>query len=53
MKILWRTFFKVVAKDDIGVPSVTDEGGLHILREVQQPEKVELVNRIIAANKQQ
>lgn len=53
MKILWRTLFKVVAKDDIGVPSVTDEGGLHILREVQQPEKVDLVNRIIADNKKQ
>lgn len=51
VKILWRTFFKVAAKDDIGVPSVTDEGGLHILREVQQPEKVELVNHIIEAYK--
>ena len=51
MKILWRTFFKVASKDDIGVPSVTDEGGLHILREVQQPEKVEIVNSILAANK--
>ncbi len=48
VRILWRTFFKVAAKDDIGVPSVTDEGGLHILREVQQPEKVEMVNRILA-----
>lgn len=51
VKILWRTFFKVAAKDDIGVPSVTDEGGLHILREVQQPEKIELVNHIIEAYK--
>lgn len=51
VKILWRTFFKVAAKDDIGVPSVTDEGGLHILREVQQPEKVELVNHINEAYK--
>ena len=48
VKILWRTFFKVAAKDDIGVPSVTDEGGLHVLREVQQPEKVEIVERILA-----
>lgn len=48
VKILWRTFFKVAAKDDIGTPSVTDEGGLHILREVQQPEKVEVVNRMLA-----
>lgn len=47
VKILWQTFFKVAAKDDIGTPSVTDEGGLHILREVQQPEKIELVNQIL------
>lgn len=40
MKILWRTFFKVANQDNIGTPSVTDEGGLHIIREVQQPEKV-------------
>lgn len=46
IKILWRTFFKVAAKDDIGVPSVTDEGGLHIIREVQQPEKVAVVEDI-------
>jgi len=51
VKILWSTFFKVAAKDDIGTPSVTDEGGLHILREVQQPEKVEIVNRILAEYK--
>lgn len=50
-KILWRTFFKVAAKDDIGTPSVTDEGGLHILRKVQQPEKVELVKQIQAKYK--
>lgn len=48
VKILWRTFFKVAAKDDIGTPSVTDEGGLHILREVQQPGKVEVVKNILA-----
>ena len=52
VKILWRTFFKVAAKDDIGTPSVTDEGGLHILREVQQPEKVEVVKNILAKYKQ-
>ncbi|MCM1142819.1 MAG: sugar transferase [Muribaculum sp.] len=52
VKILWRTFFKVAAKDDIGTPSVTDEGGLHILREVQQPEKVEVVSNILAKYKQ-
>lgn len=46
VKILWRTFFKVARQDDIGVPSVTDEGGLHIVREVQQPDKVLLVEEI-------
>lgn len=44
--ILWRTFFKVAAKEDIGTPSVTDEGGLHIIREIQQPDKVEYVERV-------
>lgn len=51
VKILWRTLFKVAAEDDIGTPSVTDEGGLHIIRQVQQPEKVELVNHILAEYK--
>lgn len=37
-KILWGTIFKVFKQDDIGVPSVTEEGGLHIVREVQRPE---------------
>ena len=46
VKILWRTFFEVAGQDDIGTPSVTDEGGLHIIRELQQPEKVEYVNKI-------
>lgn len=46
VKILWRTFFKVASQDDIGTPSVTDEGGLHIIREVQQPEKVAVVEEI-------
>lgn len=46
IKILWRTFFKVVNEDDIGIPSVTDEGGLHIVREIQQPDKVQYVNEI-------
>lgn len=38
IKILWETFFKVFKQDDIGIPSVTEEGGLHIIREVQRPE---------------
>ena len=47
IRILWRTFFKVAGQADIGIPSVTEEGGLHIVRELQQPEKVEYVNEII------
>lgn len=46
VKILWRTFFKVASRDDIGTPSVTDEGGLHIVRQVQQPEKIDYVKKI-------
>ena len=38
VKILFGTFYKVFKKDDIGVPSVTEEGGLHIVRDVQRPE---------------
>ena len=37
IKILWQTFFKVFKQDDIGIPSVTEEGGLHI---VQRPEYI-------------
>ena len=47
LKILYRTVFKVAAKDDIGIPSVTDEGGLHIVREIQQPEKIQYVNDML------
>lgn len=46
IKILWRTVFKVASSEDVGVPSVTDEGGLHLVREVQQPEKVAVVEAI-------
>lgn len=48
VKILWRTFFKVADQSDIGIPSVTDEGGLHIVREIQQPEKVKYVEEIMS-----
>ena len=37
IQILWRTFFKVSQQADIGIPSVTEEGGLHIVRDVQRP----------------
>jgi len=46
IKILWRTFFKVANQESIGTPSVTDEGGLHIIRELQQPEKIAIVESI-------
>ena len=34
------TIKKVLGKSDVGIPSVTDEGGLHIVREVQRPDKM-------------
>lgn len=40
IKIIFLTIKKVLVKDDIGVPSVTDEGGLHIIREVQRPDRL-------------
>jgi len=46
IKILWQTVSKVAGRDDIGVPSVTEEGGLHIIRDIQQPEKVKYVEEI-------
>lgn len=46
IKILWRTFFKVTAQEDIGTPSVDEELGLHIARQVQQPEKIKYVEEI-------
>lgn len=45
IKILWNTFFKVFKQDDIGIPSVTEEGGLHIVREVQRPEYLSSVEK--------
>ena len=42
VKILWMTFYKVFKQDDIGIPSVTEEGGLHIIRKVQRPEYLKL-----------
>lgn len=47
VKILWRTLFKVAGQDDIGIPSVTEEGGLHLVRKVQQPEKIKYVEDIM------
>ncbi len=46
VKILWRTFFKVARQNDIGIPSVTEEGGLHLVRKIQRPEKIEYVEKI-------
>lgn len=40
IRILVMTVKKVLGKADIGVPSVTDEGGLHIVREVRRPDKM-------------
>ena len=51
VKILWRTFFKVASQEDIGIPTVNEEQGLHLCREVQRPEMVEYVNNINASKK--
>ncbi len=40
LAIIWKTVTKVLKKSDIGVPSVTGEGALHLVRELQRPEKV-------------
>ncbi len=42
LKILWDTFYKVFKQDDIGIPSVTEEGGLHIVRKVQRQEYLKM-----------
>lgn len=46
VKILWRTFFKVAGQEDIGTPSVDEELGLHIARQVQQLDKFQYVEEI-------
>lgn len=46
IKILWHTFFKVAGQEDIGTPSVDEELGLHIARQVQQQEKIKYVEEI-------
>lgn len=49
LAIIWKTVTKVLKKSDIGVPSVTDEGGLHIVRELQRPEKVKEIGSSFSA----
>lgn len=51
IKILWRTFFKVAGQEDIGIPTVDEEQGLHICRDVQRPEMVEYANSLQKSNK--
>lgn len=46
IKILYSTFYKVAAQEDVSIPSVNEEEGLHIQREVQQPEKIAIVEEI-------
>lgn len=46
IKILRRTFFKVVDQADIGQPSVEEELPLNIKRNVMQPSKVDVLNDI-------
>ena len=49
VKILWETVYKVFKKSDIGVPSVTDEGGLHIIRDVQRLDRVKEIGSTFSA----
>lgn len=49
IKILWQTVYKVFNKSDIGVPSVTDEGGVHILRDIQRPYLVKEIGSTFSA----
>lgn len=46
IKILYRTFFKVAAQEDSSTPSVDEEEGLHLMRDIQQPDKIAKVNKI-------
>lgn len=46
IKILWRTFFKVVNQADIGQPSIEEELPLNLKRKIVQPDKVEVLNAI-------
>ena len=49
LKILLRTVYKVFGKTDIGIPSVTDEGGLHMIRDLQRPEKIQEIGSSFSA----
>ena len=40
VKILWKTLFKVLSREDVGLPSVMVELPLNEAREIQRPEKL-------------
>ena len=44
LKILCKTIYNVFNKKDIGIPSVTEEGGLHIVRDVKRPDHIIQLN---------
>ena len=46
VRILCRTFLKVTVQKEVSIPSVNEEKELHILRKVQQPDKLEVVHKI-------
>ena len=50
VKILFQTIAKVLNKSDIGVPSVTDEGGLHIVRDIQRPKLIKEIGSTFSEN---
>ena len=51
VKILWKTVYNVLKKSDIGIPSVTDEGGLHKIRELQRSDKVQEIGSSFSLSK--
>ncbi len=44
MKIFFQTLAKVLSRSDIGKAGVDEEEALHIIREVQRPDRLELLN---------
>lgn len=38
VKIFFKTIAKVLAKEDVGIPSVSEPDGLHLIRTVQRPD---------------
>lgn len=44
LRIFIKTILKVFMKSDVGMPGIDEEKGLHIIREIQRPEKLKNLN---------